>query len=315
MNRSGLDMIEADSLEQVKGQCVYPLIAEEHLQAYQESIKAVFRGESQTLEFRMVGLKGRILWLYSHNVPLRNEKDEIIYALATTIDITERKQAEKALTLERDRFKKYLDVTGVMLLAINADRKVILINNKGCEILGYNHEEIIGKNWFDNFLPERLRKEVEEVFDKLVTKEEASEYVEHFENPVLTKNGEERLIAWHNNVLYDEQGKFIYVLTSGEDITDLKQAEADKSELEAQLQQSQKLESLGVLAGGIAHDFNNILTAILGNISIAKLHLNPDDASFGNLTEAEKASIHATKLTHQLLYQYYLELLASLNQQ
>jgi CheY-like chemotaxis protein len=65
--------------------------------------------------------------------------------------------------------------------------------------------------------------------------------------------------------------------------------------------QTEKMESISILAGGIAHDFNNILTAILGNITIAKMHINREDRSFKLLTEAEKASLRAKDLTQQLL--------------
>jgi PAS domain S-box-containing protein len=75
----------------------------------------------------------------------------------------------------------------------------------------------------------------------------------------------------------------------------------NKRRLEAELMNTRKLESVGVLAGGIAHDFNNILGAIMGNISLAKLDLDPGHASYRLLDEAEKASKRATALTHQLL--------------
>jgi len=207
-------------------------------------------------------------------------------------EITQRKKAEEALQQEKDRFAKFLDIAGVILLAMNADQEVILMNKKGCGVLGYSHEEIIGKNWFDNFLPERLREEVVEVYNKLVAGE--VEPVEDYENPVLIKSGEERLIAWHNVVLYDEQGKFMYTVSSGEDITERKQMEND-------LLKAKKLESVAVLAGGIAHDFNNILTGILGNISLALFEADLSDRTKQFLSEAEKASLRAKDLTQQLL--------------
>lgn len=95
MNRAGLDMIQADSLDQVKGQCVYPLVVEEHREAFQTLIKDVFQGKSGAQEFKVIGLKGRPCWLYSKVVPLRNDHGEIVSALSVTVDITERKQTEE----------------------------------------------------------------------------------------------------------------------------------------------------------------------------------------------------------------------------
>jgi len=138
-------------------------------------------------------------------------------------EIQERIQAEGALRKERDRAQQYLDVAGVMFVAIDADGKVTMINRKGCEVLGYPEEEIIGKNWFDNFLPSRVRKEVKSVAQKLLSGEiEATEY---YENPVLTRSGDERIIAWNNVLIKNADGKIIGHLSSGEDITERKQAE------------------------------------------------------------------------------------------
>ena len=136
-------------------------------------------------------------------------------------DITEHERAEEALKTERDRIRKYLDVAGVMLVAIGADRKVNLINKKGCEILGYQEAEVIGQDWFNNFLPATIRDEAAEVFEAQLAGE--IEPFEYLENPVLTKTGEERIIAWHNTVLSDETGNIVSIIGSGEDITESQQ--------------------------------------------------------------------------------------------
>ncbi|MDH7475040.1 MAG: GAF domain-containing protein, partial [Anaerolineae bacterium] len=144
-------------------------------------------------------------------------------AISVIRDITERKLVEEALQAERDKAQKYLDVAGVMFVALNTAGEATLINKRGCEILGYEPEEIIGKNWFENFLPARIRDEVRGVFHRLIAGEIAP--VEYFENPVLTREREERIIAWHNTVLRDESGNIVGTLGSGEDITERRQAE------------------------------------------------------------------------------------------
>ncbi|MCX9010720.1 MAG: PAS domain S-box protein [Candidatus Methanoperedens sp.] len=140
-------------------------------------------------------------------------------------DITERKQAEEALRKERDRAQMYLDIAGVMIVVINADKKVALVNKKCCEILGYEEREIVGKNWFDNFIPERIKAEVEATFEKLMAGMNGS--VKLVENTVLTRSGEERMIAWHNTVIRDKAGNITGTLSSGEDITERKLAEKE----------------------------------------------------------------------------------------
>ncbi|MBA7638791.1 hypothetical protein ES703_46447 [subsurface metagenome] len=114
-------------------------------------------------------------------------------------------------------------------MAIDTEQRVGLINKKGCDILGYKEEEILGKNWFDNFLPSRIKDKTKAVFEKLIRAE--AQALEYYENPVLTKSGNERLIAWHNTVLRDEKGNIIAILSSGEDITERKKAEEQIAKL------------------------------------------------------------------------------------
>ncbi len=151
------------------------------------------------------------------------------------LDITRRKQAELALKRERDKAQKYLDVAAVIMVAIDSEGRVGLINRKGCEVLGYTEDEILGKNWFNNFLPKSVRDNIKEIFNKVLAGD--ADGPEYYENPVLTKSGDERLIAWHNTVLRDDKGDVMATLSSGMDITEHKKMEEvlQKSEHEKTL--------------------------------------------------------------------------------
>jgi PAS domain S-box-containing protein len=129
----------------------------------------------------------------------------------------------RELGKEKDKAQQYLDVASAMFVAIDHDQKVTLINKKGCEVLGYEEEEIVGKNWFDLILPDNARKEMKAVFARLMSGE--IESVEYVENLVATKSGKKRMIAWHNAILADEEGHAAGTISSGYDITDRKQAE------------------------------------------------------------------------------------------
>ncbi len=155
-------------------------------------------------------------------------------------DIQAQRRVMEALRKERDKAQSYLDIAGVMIVAIDFDQKVILINKKGAEILGYSQEEIIGKNWSENFLPERIREESLLVFLGLMGRnvEETSGVIEGgVENPVLTKSGEERIIYWRNSVLVDDDKNVIGTISSGEDITARKQAEAELAKQHERLEE------------------------------------------------------------------------------
>jgi diguanylate cyclase (GGDEF)-like protein/PAS domain S-box-containing protein len=99
MNKAGLAMIEADSLEEVRGKCLYPLVASEHRRAFEKLTEEVFEGKAGKLEFEIFGIRGRHLWVETHAVPLRDEKQEIIALLGITRDITEKKQIEEQLRI------------------------------------------------------------------------------------------------------------------------------------------------------------------------------------------------------------------------
>jgi PAS domain S-box-containing protein len=110
MNPAGLAMIEADSLNQVQGNCIYPVVATEYRQAFITLTEQVFQGESGILEFEIIGLKGTRRWLETHAVPLRDSDKDIIALLAVTRDITERKRADASLRESEQRLKLALQV-------------------------------------------------------------------------------------------------------------------------------------------------------------------------------------------------------------
>jgi PAS domain S-box-containing protein len=156
-----------------------------------------------------------------------------------------RNQFEEALRVERDKAQHYLDVAEVILVVLNKKGEITLINRKGNQILGYKEEELLGKNWFTTCVPSSHRKKLKSGFLQLMAGE--IKLTEFYENPVLTKFGTERIIAWHNALLKDAQGNNIGTLSSGEDITGLKQAEAalkQKTE-ESELQYRRTLNSMG----------------------------------------------------------------------
>jgi len=186
--------------------------------------------------------------------PLRSRNNEIIGAVENFRDLSKHEGLWGKLRKERNKAQQYLNIAGVIIVAIDEKGRVSLINKKGCDVLGYKENEIIGKNWFDLCVPEIDRQARKETFHKVMAGEE--EEAEDYENTILTQSGEERIIAWHNTSLTDETGRIIGTLSSGEDITRRKQTEEE-------LIQSEKLASLGQLAASVVHEVNNPLAGIM----------------------------------------------------
>lgn len=143
--------------------------------------------------------------------------------LGTGRDITVKKQMEEALQSEWKRAQTYLELVQVIIVALDNQGRVALINRKGREILGFESEEIIGKNWFDYFIPKSIRDSTRLYFENIISGEIQS--FEKHENYIVNKAGKEILIAWQNTFLYDNTGKIIGTLSAGEDITERKRTE------------------------------------------------------------------------------------------
>ena len=136
--------------------------------------------------------------------------------LCTVKDITDYIELEKQKAIAHN----YLDIAAVLIVILDKKGKVRLINKKGREILEYKRSEIIGKNWFDNFIPKKISRTLKAKFKKFVNDE--WKFPEVFEYPVLTKSAQERIISWQNSSIKDENVNLIAILSSGEDITDRK---------------------------------------------------------------------------------------------
>ncbi|MDD2267173.1 EAL domain-containing protein [Sulfuricurvum sp.] len=214
-----------NSPEEIIGKNDYQLSWKEQAELYRADDRHVIDARELKLSFEepQTTPDGGRIWLSTSKVPLVNQYDEVIGVLGIYDDITERKNIELALLREKTATQNYLDIVGVIILVLDTDKNVKLINQYGCEVIGYSAEEIIGKNWVEHFLPKRFQTKVDEVADSLT--QEHKERITYFENPILTKSGEERLIAWRNTSLFDEKGNIIGLLTSGEDITERKKAE------------------------------------------------------------------------------------------
>lgn len=151
-------------------------------------------------------------------IPIFNSHGTLRYMLGIAEDVTDRAAAEDLLVAERDRAQGYLDAAGVMIAVIGADGTIDLVNRRGNEILGYAGNDLAGKNWFATVVPERLRDRLARNFALLVAGRTEPPAFE--ESPIVTRDGRERLIRWHNALLRDADGNVAAMVSSGEEIAE-----------------------------------------------------------------------------------------------
>jgi PAS domain S-box-containing protein len=156
-----------------------------------------------------------------------------------------------------------LEKVHLIAVMLDADGRVTFCNDFLLRLTGWTADEVLGRSWFDTFVPEAQRAELKRIFFDPALREEIPV---HYENEILTRTGERRLIAWNNTVLRDAGGRLIGTTSLGEDITERRRAEAGvrakTEELKAttqQLWQAARLAGVGELAASIAHELNNPL--------------------------------------------------------
>lgn len=136
-------------------------------------------------------------------------------------DLTQQKTAEAALQKEKERAQRYLNIANTIIVILDQDGKVKLLNDKGRKILEVEANEAIGKDWVDSFIPDEYRSEVKIVFRALMDGRD----IEYYENHIQSRSGKKHLIAWHNSLLRDDDGRITGSLSSGIDISAQREAE------------------------------------------------------------------------------------------
>ncbi|MHB1189176.1 bifunctional diguanylate cyclase/phosphodiesterase [Thiobacillus sp.] len=225
----GFEWLFGASEAEIVGKTDYDFVEREQADFFREhDRKAMAAGKpSINEEWLTFAGDGKRRLVETIKTPMLGEDGKTIGVLGIARDITARTEAERALLQSQQQTQQYLNIVGVMLVAIDAEGRVQLVNHKGCEMLGASEADILGKDWIEHFLPERIRKDVRENVIQMMKGNIAP--VEHMENAILTRSGEEREVAWHNAVLRDESGRITGVLASGEDITERKWAESQLS--------------------------------------------------------------------------------------
>lgn len=212
----------------------------------------------------------------------------LAFVVLHTLPIRAMARSEQALRRSEEKYRDLFENANDAIFVVDAEHRYKDVNKKGIELLGYSRHELLAMKITDLIPPEQLSRSEGE-FIKLAT----SGSYEKFTGKIVRKNGTVLDVEVSSSAIIEKNA----VIGSRDIMRDI----SERIRMEEELLKSQKLESLGILAGGIAHDFNNLLTGILGNLSIALLHIDRNDLTYSRLAEAEKASLRAKNLAQQLL--------------
>jgi len=264
------------------------------LDASNEWVRKLLAGETTilALEKRYLHKAGHVVWGIVRSFLLRKPDGFPHFFVTHVQDITDRKKAEEEVKQSKARLELAAAATNIGHWDWNLLTDEVYFSPLWKGQLGYKDHEVPNRfeEWETRLHPDDCDRAMKAVTDYIEGR--SPEY--RLEFRLRHKDGTYRWIYTRAEKQFDDDGRPCRLFGCHIDITERKR-------MEEELLRAQKLESVGALAGGIAHDFNNILTTILGNISLAKIQVTPENQLFELLGEAETASARAQTLTKQLL--------------
>jgi|WetSurMetagenome_2_1015567.scaffolds.fasta_scaffold00035_16 PAS domain S-box-containing protein len=248
--------------------------------------------DTAAFEHRIVRKDGVVRWVRNTPVCQYDTSGKLIAYDGLIQDITDRRQTEEALHDSEEKYRLIADFTYDWEEWLGPDRRYIYVSPSCKHITGYDREDFIADP--DLVIAIAHPADRPMVVDHYNKVENSDAKTGALEFRIITMDGEERWISHSCQPVFGGDGRWLGRRASNRDISRSKY-------LMGELLKARELEAVGILAGGIAHDFNNLITAILGNISVAKMNINPDNKIYPFLSGSEEASIRASELTKQLL--------------
>jgi two-component system cell cycle sensor histidine kinase/response regulator CckA len=283
-------------------------IPREHADSYAKDDRYVFETGNPIFnrEEPFLRADGTSGWLLTSKLPLRNETGEIVGLVGIARDVTDLRREREELESARKRLVDHVENSPLAIIEWLPDCCVQRWGGRAQDIFGWSPSEVEGKHFSDwPFVHPDDAAAVGAVVERLVSGE-LQRAVNQNRN--LTKSGETIYCVWHSSVLRDAEGRIVSILSIVQNITDqiraeeqARRADQERMAIERKLQETQKLESLGLLAGGIAHDFNNLLTSVIGNASLAALEVDSQSSTSVCLEQIQLAATRAAELCQQML--------------
>ena len=250
-------------------------------------------------EYRVVLPNGDVKWVLQHSSAVSSDAAGQL-RVGLLLDITDRKQAEAALSASEALWRLAMESAGDGVWDWNIATGEEFLSDRIKSIYGYEGAEPL--NLASDLDRRTHPDDLAQMFADRQEHFEGRAPLYRNEHRVLCKDGSWKWVLSRGVVISrDEDGKPLRMVGTHTDITEIKQAEVQQRMLETQLREAQKLEAIGTLAGGVAHDFNNLLAVILGNLALAREDVGPEHPAQESLNEISRASVRARHLVQQIL--------------
>jgi len=204
----------------------------------------IAKGVSDEYEKEYIRKDGSIVAVVLKTWLIKNASGQPMGMWAIVRDVTKEKQGISELKHERDLAEKYFNTSPNLVVVLDRNQKVVAINQAGSQLLGHKTEDVVGKDWFANFVPTKDADGLRAKFVETVTtpkKKIEESFSAGWVNSVLTKSKEERQIEWQSSTIFDENGNFSKVISSGIDITERLKYEETLKEKVSELERINKL--------------------------------------------------------------------------
>ena len=221
----------------------------------------------------------------------------LIFGSHVQYTVNKRRAADDALRESREKYRTILESIEEGCFETDIDGNLTFFSNPFLKILGYSRDELLGSNTSTYTSPDTATS-MEGITERLRETGKPENVTDY---DVIRKDGTHLSLELSVSLLKNQDGLPMGYRGVLRDVSERKKTEEEKHKLESQLQQAQKMESIGTLAGGIAHDFNNILMGIQGNASLMLLKIESDHPNYEKIKNIEKYVQNGTELTKQLL--------------
>ena len=282
------------SREELLGQDHRILNSKNHPKTFfKEMWTTIAQGNVWTGEIRNRAKDGSHYWVSTVITPIIDDSGAIEGFLAVRREITKQKQVEEALRESESRYRELLNNVNLVAVGLNLQGRITFANDALCRLLGKAKEELLGLDWFTNFVPRSLQQKLMDLHSNILVNEKS--HREH-EAEIITPQGEQRTISWRDSVFRNSVGDLIGVTSIGEDVTERRKNEKQVMELQAKSERQRE-----EIVAFVSHELRSPLTSAKMGLNQLVKDLDPNSETFEILTRTSQQIERIERLSRDLM--------------